>query len=348
MLRRVACRLWVGFAGAALLAAQTKSAIPLVWPESGAPYQVEFVESIRSPEDAGLKRSFWARFGNALTGQSEKPRRLVRPFTVAGATLDRLLITDPGTGDARLLDRSNKKYASLEGPSRQRLRSPIGAGVDSTGNLYVADSELGKIFVFRKNGHFSHFLGDAKGEGLYKRPTGLAVDQASGEIYLTETLRHKVLVLDRQGAVIREWGKRGEGAGEFNFPVAVAVHAEQVFVLDAMNFRVQVFTRQGRFVTAFGKLVNEPGGFFRPKGLAFDARTGLLFVVDAMFEVVQAFTPEGKLAFAFGTSGEAPGQFRLPSGILALDDGLLLVADPYNGRIQVFRILPSPAVGGDE
>jgi len=344
----IGCTLWTCFAGAAIAAAQARSTIPLAWPESGALYRVEFVDSIRSPEDAGLKRSFWARFGNVLTGESEKPRRLVRPFAVAGATLDRLLITDPGAGDVRLLDRPNKKYASLEGPSRQRLRSPVGAGVDSAGNLYVADSELGKIFVFRKNGHFSHFLGDAKGEGLYKRPTGLAIDRASGEIYLTETLRHKVLVLDRQGGVIREWGRRGEGPGEFNFPVAVAIHAERVFVLDAMNLRVQVFTRQGRFIRAFGKLANEPGGFFRPKGLAYDARAGLLFVVDAMFEVVQAFTPEGKLAFAFGTPGAAPGQFRLPSGVLALDDGLLLVADPYNGRVQVFRILPSHAMGGNE
>jgi DNA-binding beta-propeller fold protein YncE len=228
------------------------------------------------------------------------------------------------------------------------LRSPIGAGVDAAGNLYVADSDLGKIFVFRQDGRFSRFLGDAKGEGLYKRPTGLAIDRGTGEIYLTETLRHKVLVLDRQGGVIREWGKRGEGPGEFNYPVSVAVHAERVFVLDSMNFRVQVFTRQGRFVSAFGKLANEPGGFFRPKSLAFDVRTGLLFVVDAMFEVVQAFTPEGKLVFAFGTPGEAPGQFRLPSGVLALDDGLLVVADPYNSRVQMFRILPLRPGGGGE
>jgi len=345
---RITCGLWLGLVGAALLAADTKSIVPLAWPESGAPYHVEYVGSIRSPDDAGLKRSLWARVGNALTGVPDKPRRLVRPFTVAGVTLDRLLITDPGAGDARLLDRPNKKYASLEGPSRQRLRSPIGADVDSAGNLYVADSDLGKIFVFRKDGRFSHFLGDAKGEGLFKRPTGLAIDRASGEIYVTETLRHKVVVVDRQGDVIREWGKRGEGPGEFNYPVSVAVHAERVFVLDSMNFRVQVFTRQGRFVTAFGKLANEPGGFFRPKSLAFDVRTGLLFVVDAMFEVVQAFTPEGKLVFAFGTPGEAPGQFRLPSGVLALDDGSLLVADPYNGRVQVFRVFSPPAMGGGE
>ncbi|MFZ5928294.1 MAG: hypothetical protein ACOYX1_12690 [Acidobacteriota bacterium] len=348
MMGRIACGLWVGFVGAALLAADARPVVRLAWPESGSPYQVEFVGSIRSPEDAGLKRSFWKRLGNVLTGEPDKPRRFVRPMGVAGTTLDRLLITDPGAGDVRLLDRPNKKYASLEGPSRQRLRSPIGAGVDSAGNLYVADSDLGKIFVFKKNGRFSHFLGDARGEGVYRRPTGLAIDRASGEIYVTETLRHRVLVLDRQGRVIRAWGKRGEGPGEFNFPVAVTLHSDRVFVLDAMNFRIQVFTRDGRFVTAFGKLANEPGGFFRPKGLAFHSDTGLLFVVDAMFEVVQAFTPEGRLVFAFGTPGEGAGQFRLPSGVLALDDGLLLVADSYNGRVQIFRVVSAPAVGVGE
>lgn len=339
--------LWT-YLAAAVLAAAVDSHVPLAWPETRAAYRVEFIESIRSPDDAGLKRSVWARLGNAMIGGSERPRRFLRPFAVAGIALDRLLITDPGAGDARWLDRPGKKYIALEGPSRQRLRSPIGAGVDAAGNLYVADSELGKLFVFDKAGRFRYFLGDVKGEGLYKRPTGLAIDRLSGEIYLTDTLRHKVFVLDRRGAVLRDWGKRGEGPGEFNFPLAVAIDGERVFVLDSMNFRVQVFNRQGKFLREFGKPVNEPGGFFRPKGLAFDARTGLLFVVDSMFELVQAFTPEGKLVFAFGTPGEGAGEFRLPSGILSLNDGLLLVADSYNGRVQVFRVIAERVVGGKE
>lgn len=333
----------------AALGGETRPLIPLAWPESGSAYQVEFVQSLRSPEDLGVRRSAWSILGRVLTGESERPRRLVRPFGVAGSSLSRLLITDSAFGGAVLLDRSEKKYAVLAGPGRERLRSPVGAALDAAGNLYVTDSDLGKIFVFSKNGRFNRFVGDSRGEGLYKRPTGISIDQASGEIYITETLRHRVLVLDQKGAIVREWGQRGEGPGEFNFPVSVTVHQDRVFVLDAMNGRVQVFDRKGRFLSSFGKLANEPGSFIRPRGLAFDPRNNLVFVVDAMLEAVQAFRPDGKLAFAFGSPGESSGQFRLPAGVVACNDGLLLVADVYNGRIQVFRITPTQAgVGGSE
>jgi sugar lactone lactonase YvrE len=331
----------------AMPASRQQPPIPvrLAWPRSGSGYGVDYLESISKPEDLAIRRGFLTRLVDIAFGPSEAPRKLLRPFAVVSDVRGRLVVVDNSVNAVHILDPARRWHKALQGPARELFQSPVGVDTDSAGNIYVSDSTLGKIFVFDRDGKFRRFLGDARGEGLFKRPTGLAVDKKTGEIYLTDTLRHKVYVLDARGAVKREWGKRGEESGEFNFPTAVALHEERVVVLDTMNFRVQIFDRSGTYLSSFGKPANEPGGFFRPKGLAIDAERKLILVGDAMFEVVQAFTFDGKLVFAFGEPGSEPGRFRLASGLCSTADGRLLVADAYNGRIQVFRAFALPGGG---
>lgn len=324
-------------AGASSAEDKPPVAILLAWPPSGTPYQIDYLGSIATPGDLSIRRGWLKKFGEVLAGPSGQPRALLRPFTVAVDAEGRLMVADPGTRSVHLLDSKHNKHKVLQKSPRERFRSPIGVDFDAAGNLYVSDSILGKIFVFDKDGRFVRFLGDIQGEGIFKRPTGLAVDRERNQIYLTDTTRHKVFVLDLQGKVVRQWGTRGENPGEFNYPTAVALADDRVFVLDTLNFRVQVFSREGAYLTSFGSPVNEPGGFFRPKGLAVDPKNKLVFTVDAMFELVQAFTFDGKLVLAFGHGGSGPGEFNLPAGICIQPDGRILVADSQNRRIQIFR-----------
>ena len=320
-------------------------AIRLAWPRSGAEYRISYLQSISAPRDLKIRRGLFSKLVRVVAGPSKRSRGLLRPFSIAVDGEGRLLITDRAASAVHVLDPGRKKYKRLDGARKQRFRSPIDVDTDRQGNIYVTDSDLGKVFVFRNNGKFDRFIGDAGGEGLYKRPTGLAVDGETGRIYLTDTLRHAVEILDARGRPLERWGERGEGPGEFNFPTDVALASDRVFVLDAMNFRVQVFDRSGTYITSFGKPVNEPGGLFRPKGIAVDEARGLVYVVDAMFELVQAFTYDGELVWAFGHGGAKPGEFSLPAGICVDREGRLLVADSYNARVQIFRPHPARAAG---
>jgi DNA-binding beta-propeller fold protein YncE len=57
-------------------------------------------------------------------------------------------------------------------------------------------------------GKFLRAIGSLKGgEGYFKRPTGIAVDSAAQRIYVTDTLRDQVFVLDMQGNVLQTIGK---------------------------------------------------------------------------------------------------------------------------------------------
>jgi DNA-binding beta-propeller fold protein YncE len=320
--------------------------VPLAWPEGIAPVQVEYLGSIAKDEDLSIRRGFWSRLVDIAAGApGRRLTRLSRPFTPATDAEGRLLVADPGTPGVHLFDLKKRSHKVLRGPSRLPLKSPIGVDSDDLGNIYVSDSASGRIFVFDRDGRFTRFIGEMKNEGYFKRPTGLAVDRAAREIYLTDTLHHTLYVVSTTGTILRSWGRRGSAPGEFNFPAAVALADHRVFVLDSMNFRVQVFTPDGRPIASFGHPANEPGGFFRPKGLAIDTANKLVLVVDAMFEAVQAFTYDGRLVFAFGHGGSGPGEFQLPAGISVHPDGRLLVADSYNARIQLFR-LRSTVAGG--
>ncbi len=72
-------------------------------------------------------------------------------------------------------------------------------------------------------------IGSLKGgEGYFKRPTGIAVDSAEQRIYVTDTLRDQVFVLDMQGNILQTIGKTGDGEGEFNLPDRTALERHRI------------------------------------------------------------------------------------------------------------------------
>ena len=112
----------------------------------------------------------------------------------------------------------------------------------------MTDSDAGKIFVFEPSGKYVRAIGSLKGgEGYFKRPTGIAVDSAAQRIYVTDTLRDEVFVLDMQGNILQTIGKTGDGEANSICPPNCVWSGQNLLVVDAMNFRVQVFDRTGKF-----------------------------------------------------------------------------------------------------
>jgi sugar lactone lactonase YvrE len=80
------------------------------------------------------------------------------------------------------------------------------------------------------------------------------------------------------------------------------------------------------------------GDFARPKGIATDSQ-GHIYVVDALFHAIQIFNTGGELLLTIGGLGQEQGQFWIPNGVFITKSDLILVADTYNKRIQVFRYI---------
>jgi hypothetical protein len=298
--------------------------------------KLRYEGSINSEREVRTQRRFWGRLLDAVAGEPEF-HALIAPYSVVTDSRDRIIVTDPGAAGIHIFDFAQHKYKFI---SRQKdtdgLESPQCIAVDAADNIYVTDSYSGKIFVFESSGKFQRVIGSVKGEGYFKRSTGIAVDSQAQRIYVTDTLRHQIFVLDMQGKVLQKIGGGGAGQGQFNFPTELRLDGQDLLVVDAMNFRVQVLDRSGKFKYAVGQVDDDLVEMFRPKGIGVDSE-GHLYVVDGLSGLVQVFDRQGRLLYYFGGNGTGFGEFRLPSGLFIDRNDRVFVVDSYNRRIQVFQ-----------
>jgi DNA-binding beta-propeller fold protein YncE len=332
------CLLLFLLPGAAFARTKAKSAAPVSVPqlELEGGRKLLYQGSISSEREVKTKRGFWTRALDAVAGEPGF-HALIAPYSVVTDSQGRIIVTDPGAAGIHIFDFAQHKYKFL---SREKdtdgLRSPQCVALDTADNIYVTDSYNGKIFVFDANAKFQRVIGSVKGEGYFKRATGIAIDSQTQRIYVTDTLRNRIYVVDMQGKVLQKIGRAGTAEGEFNFPTELRLAGQELLVVDAMNFRVQVLDRSGKFQYAVGQVGDATGSMFRPKGIGVDSE-GHLYVVEGLSGLVQVFDREGHLLYYFGQKGTGFGEFQLPAGLFIDRNDRVFVVDSFNRRIQVFQ-----------
>ncbi len=305
----------------------------LVWPGPPATPRIAHVGSFSGPEDLGIRRGFLQRLADALFGADDE--RLVRPMSVAedGGLL---YVADPGARGVHRFDRRNGRHELLRGPQQSQIPSPVGLAVGKGGVVYVTDSALRQVLVLRPG------AGEAEPlslEGSLGQPTGIAWDPERERLLVVDTRAHRIAAFTADGRRSAEFGQRGDGPGEFNYPTFLWRLADgRLLVTDSLNFRVQTLDADGRPLARFGRLGDGTGDIARHKGIATD-RHGHIYLADALFHAIQVFDANGGLLLAFGAQGREAGEFWLPAGIHVGSDDTIYVADSYNQRVQMFRYL---------
>ncbi len=221
-----------------------------------------------------------------------------------------------------------------------------GIAVDEDGNIYVTDSWNYRIQKFDATGKFLTKWGrgfDTKGDlavsqanpnGLYG-PRGLAYDKTKGELYVADTGNRRVLVFDKNGNFLRQFGSRGSDPAQFDEPVSVAVSPQgKVYVTDSRNKRVQIFDRDGNYQSEIvvpnwiDQSLSEP--YVAPDS------EGNLFVSDSANGRVYKFSPDGKLSQTFDS--QSGTVLVNPVGVAVGSDGYLYVADAKQHSIVKIKI----------
>lgn len=185
----------------------------------------------------------------------------------------------------------------------------------------------------------SFFGGFGSGAGEFTNPQGVAVNQATGDVYVAESSRHRVQRFDAEGEFELMWGHDVDSTGGTGFEVCTV----------AANC-------QG------GQGGGGTGQFFSPDGIAIDQADGSVYVTDSSNRRVSKFDADGDFLFAFGwgvdtgtaaletcttasgcergLTGAGAGQLTSSSAMIGLavdpSTGDLLVADIGNRRVQRF------------
>ncbi len=306
------------------------------WPLPPDPARVRYVTSFSTSSDLGIEPSAWSRLVRLIAGKETEG--MVRPMAVAAtADGDLIAVADPGAHCVHRFDLRRRHYDCLVAGSGSVLTSPVGITIAQDGRLFVADSSLDTVFVAQSS---DGYLKPLMLSPSPRQPTGVAIG-TDGELFVSSTGTHSVRRYDATGQLIREYGERGTGRGQMNYPTYIWFAAPtELVVADTLNFRVQRFDVNQGVLGAFGNAGDGTGDLARPKGIAED-RHGHVYVVDGLHHAVQVFDRDGLLLLVIGGQGQGEGEFWLPSGIFITVRDLIFVADSYNRRVQVFRYVGS-------
>ncbi len=167
-----------------------------------------------------------------------------------------------------------------QGTADGQFEIPWGIAVDSSNNVFVADTANHRIQKFTNSGTFVTKWGSqGTADGQFEGHRNVAVD-SSGNVFVADTDNHRIQKFTNDGDFIGTWGSLGTTNGQFQYPLDVTVDTSgNVFVADTANHRIQKFTNSGTFVTKWGSQGTADGQFSSPVNVAVDT-SGNVFVVD--------------------------------------------------------------------
>jgi DNA-binding beta-propeller fold protein YncE len=240
--------------------------------------------------------------------------------------------------------------------------STHGCFVDYQDNVWIAGNGDGVVQKYSHNGTFLMQIGvkgvcDGVGgtcgspglnssHVLLNEPADIAVDPSNGDVYIADGYgNHRVVVFNKNGIWLRQWGSAGAGPGQFaagdgGHPHCVVLGNDNlVYTCDRGQDRIQVFDKLGNLK----KIIPVKPGTGTPglgtAGSAWDVdfspdkQQALMFDVDGGNEAVWIFDRvAATIIGGFGRHGHMAGDFTFVHTVAADRSGNLFLGETIGGR----------------
>jgi DNA-binding beta-propeller fold protein YncE len=225
--------------------------------------------------------------------------------------------------------------AGLAMPPPPEIAQPFERAVEDTPAAPPASA--GDVPALQPSGDFTPLpvglawsFGGVCGAGLdqLNTPRGVAIDPATGEVFVADTGNSRVVRLSSDGQFVAAWGAAGEGPDQFQEVVDLALEPDGgMLALDAVNQRLLRFSPDGQFVATFGA----EWTFYRPRGLGLDA-AGQIVVADTGGVRIVRLDPAGGLQGQIG-GPESDLARRQPTDAALSPTGDLYFVEAESGAI---------------
>ena len=252
-----------------------------------------------------------------------------------------------------------------------QLNRPSNVALDSSGNLYIADTGNQRIRRVDANGTITTVAGTGaagfSGDGgaataaQLDFPTGAALD-GSGNLYIADTGNQRIRKVDAGGTITTAagtgtQGSSGDGgaatAAQLNNPIGVALDGSgNLYLADTRNHRIRKVDAGGTITTAAGAETQGSrgvGGRATEAQLDFPLTWWWTTAPGTSISLIPAITassrsmpaarsPRRRARGAMASEGMAvrttAARLRFPHGVAVDGSGNLFIADTRNHRIR--------------
>ena len=302
------------------------------------------------------------------------------PYSVALDSSGNIFIADYGNNRIRRVDNTSGNISTIAGTNNigfagdgsaaanAILHLPTGVALDSSGNVYFADSLNNRIrkiagttisTVAGNGGVSSSGDGFPASSAQLNTPLGVAVD-AAGNLYIADSLNNAIRKVSASGVMSTFAGNSvpgssGDGgaptAAQLNGPRGVAVDAAgNVYVADTLNHKVRIiaggvintFAGSGTAGFSGDGAAAASAALNAPFGVAVDG-AGNVYIAEFGNNRVRKVDSKGIITTVAGTGVSAYGgdggpalsaQLNGPQGVAVDSAGNLYIADTENNRVR--------------
>ena len=133
-------------------------------------------------------------------------------------------------------------------------------------------------------------------EVIFNEPNYVRFNKFDQNIYVVDRKDNKILIFDKELNFIDEFGRYGQGPGEFYHPYDITFDSEgNKLIIDKGNARIQIFNKDNKYVSGFNQIMYN----YRPN-IAVDSKRRIYLNLPENDSLFTVFDYNGNQLFKIG------------------------------------------------